>query len=173
LRGIVVLAVALPLGAADIRALLDQTRHVTFPELSRVDIQLRTLRSRADFFRARPRFPDFFRPAPMRYVLFVNPAVSADSEAIQAIIAHELEHISYYSQRNRWRLLGLVRLLSTAAQAKWERATDRRAVARGYGPGLIRYREWLYRNVSAKTAERKKRIYLTPEEIERAGSQLR
>ena len=40
------------------------------------------------------------------------------------------------------------------------------AIARGYGEGLIKYREWLYKNISAKALIAKKRDYFTPEEIE-------
>ena len=106
----------------------------------------------------------------MHYTLLVNPKASGlattDPAAVEAIVAHELEHISSYTRHNRWRMLGLVRLIKLSSETRWERATDERAIARGYGAGLIRYRRWLYGVVSPKVAARKRRVYLTPEEIE-------
>ena len=109
-------------------------------------------------------------PRRMHYTLLVNPKASGlaatDPAAIEAIIAHELEHISSYTSHPRWRMLNLVRLMKVSSQIRWARAADERAMKRGYGAGLIRYRRWLYGMVSPQVAARKRRVYLTPEEIE-------
>ena len=165
---------ALPLSSAEPPAwappIVNRVRTASFPELSKTPIHIKELESGSDFFRARPRFIDFFLPQRMSYILLVNPKASGlattDSAAVEAIVAHELEHIWSYTRHNRWRMLGLVRLIRFSSEIRWERAADERALKRGYGSGLIRYRRWLYGVVSPQVAARKRRVYLTPEEIE-------
>ena len=150
--------------------IVNRVRTAAFPELSKAPIHIKELESASDFFRARPCLFDFFLPRRMRYTLLVNPKASGlaaiDPEAIEAIVAHELEHISSYTSHSRWRMLGLVRLMKLTSEIRWERAADERVIRRGYGTGLIRYRRWLYGAVSPQVAARKRRVYLTPEEIE-------
>ena len=62
-------------------------------------------------------------------------------------------------------LMGLVRLLSSSFNSRFERKADLQIIALGYGPGLQSYREWLYRNIPASRMEEKKRDYFSPEEI--------
>ena len=52
--------------------------------------------------------------------------------------------------------------MKLSSEIRWERAADERAIKRGYGSGLIRYRRWLYRVVSPQVEARKRRVYLTP-----------
>jgi hypothetical protein len=164
----------LPLSSAEppawARPVLSRVRNASFPELSKTRIHVKELKSASDFFRARPRLIDFFLPRRMSYILLVNPKASGlaatDSAAVEAIVAHELEHIWSYTSHPRWRMLGLVRLMKLSSEIRWESAADERAIRRGYGAGLIRYRRWLYKVVSPQVAARKRRVYLTPEEIE-------
>jgi hypothetical protein len=74
----------LPLSSAEppawAPALVDHVRTASFPELSRVRIQVGELRSHTDFFRARPALLDLFLPKRMRYVLLVNPDAGVPSK---------------------------------------------------------------------------------------------
>ena len=147
-----------------------RVRLASFPELQQTQIEIRSLDSDADFFRTRPRIPDLLTRRHIRYVLLANPAGESrgmPAAGREAIIAHELAHMRYYESRSRWRLAALLRLVRLEADSKWEQAADREAIRRGYGPGLIEYRNWLYANVSAPVARRKQRVYLTPLEIAR------
>jgi hypothetical protein len=140
----------------------------SFPELRGADVQIREFRSDSDYFRTRFGIPQFVFGRQMRYLIFVNPrAVDAGvpKEAVDAILAHELEHIVWFQNRKRIRLLELVRLSSSTYTIRFERDTDLRTIRRGYASGLREYRIWLYRNIPAGKVARKKRTYLTPEEI--------
>ena len=147
---------------------VDRVRAQAFPELQGANIRLRPLRSESDYFRARFAIAPFLLGRPMRYLVFVNPEVQvkkAPAAAIDAIVAHELEHIVRYRRGSRLRLLGLVRLLSGKYTARFERDADRRTIGRGYRQGLAEYREWLYANIPPASVAAKKRNYLTPDEI--------
>jgi len=80
-------------------------------------------------------------------------------------MAHELAHVSDLSRGNRFRMFGMVRLLSSGYMARFERKTDLEAIRRGFGPGLINYRNWLYAHTPPEKVARKKRNYFSPEEI--------
>jgi hypothetical protein len=137
-----------------------EVRVSSFPDLDGVRIQFRSLRSSSDYFRSLPAVRGYF------ILISDNPVLdTAPPEAIKAILAHEFEHICWYRSRSRWKLAGLVRLLKTSYQRRWETDTDFRTIRRGYGTGLRDYRLWLYRHVAPAVAVRKKRIYLTPDEI--------
>jgi hypothetical protein len=141
----------------------------SFPELKNKKIEIKTFSSDSDYFQSRFTFGRFLTFRALRYVIFVNPSVyerNAPEKGIRAILAHELSHIAYYVRKNRLQLLGLVSLVSDNFTRKFERRTDLEAISRGYGPGLISYRNWLYENIPPKNVKIKKRNYLTPEEIE-------
>jgi hypothetical protein len=57
--------------------------------------------------------------------------------------------------------------------ARFERATDLEAIARGYGDGLKSYRWWLYCHIPADKLAGKKRNYFSPEEIDSLQLKLR
>ncbi|MEW6210367.1 MAG: hypothetical protein AB1631_18515 [Acidobacteriota bacterium] len=150
------------------RAMVEEIRSRSFPELRDAEIQIKTFRSGADYFRSRFGWPQFFFRR-MRCIIMVNPSVfeqGAPESGIRAIIAHELAHALYYKNGNRLRLLGLVRLVSRNFTARFERAADLQAISRGYGEGLRLYREWLYGNVPPNKLDEKKRNYFSPPEIE-------
>lgn len=62
-------------------------------------------------------------------------------------------------------MLGLARLVSEGCTSRFERKADLEAISRGYGEGLIEYRNWLYQNIGPDKTARKKRLYFSPEEL--------
>ena len=140
----------------------------SFPEIKTKKIKVETFKSKTSFFKAQFSMLRYLTLQRMRHLLFVNPLVfekEAPPEGIRSIIAHELAHISYYTRKNRIELLGLSRLSSNGFTAKFERKADLEAIDRGYGKGLIVYREWLYNNIDQKEIFGKKRNYFTPREL--------
>ncbi|CAN5390079.1 hypothetical protein BH10ACI1_BH10ACI1_00160 [soil metagenome] len=151
-----------------IQKLLKEIIEKSFPELGAENIKVKTFRSQTTFFKAQFSFARYLTFQSMRTTIFVNPIVlerNAPEEGIRSILAHELAHALYYKQKNRLELVGLVNLVNDGFTAKFERKADLIAIERGYGENLIKYREWLYQNVSAKSLAEKKRNYFTPEEI--------
>ena len=148
--------------------LISEIKVLAYPELRGADVQVKFFKSESDYFRARFAIRQFFSRR-MRYLVFVNASAftrQAPEAALRAIIAHELAHVLYFSQRNRLQLFGLVRLATKGFTARFERWADLQAIARGYGAGLKEYRQWLYRNIPARSLEEKKRDYFSPEEID-------
>lgn len=140
----------------------------SFPELENEKIKVETFKSESDFFKARFSFTRFLTFQNINYIIFVNPKIyrsEVSEEAIIAILAHELAHALYYKEKNRFQLLGLVSLADKNFTAKFERKADLQAIKKGYGEGLIKYREWLYKQISEKALAEKKHNYFTPEEI--------
>lgn len=148
--------------------LLNDVRR-SYPELVHVDIRLRTFNSDSDFLRTRIDISHYFSFRSMRYYIEVNSelfSLHAPNEAVRAILAHELEHVLWLARRNRISLLSLVRLASQGYRMRFERGADLRAIVRGFGPGLVSYRKWLYANINLKHLAEKRRDYFSPEEIE-------
>jgi hypothetical protein len=146
--------------AASIVQLAREVRSAAFPDLAGVRISYRSFHSSADFFQSRPGIRG--------YTVLINDSpvlLTAPADGLRAILGHEFEHICWYRARPRWKLIGLLRLMRTSSDAKWERETDLRTLSRGYGPGLRQYRLWLYAHIPARAAERKKMLYMTPDEI--------
>ncbi len=140
----------------------------SYPELKDKRIEVKSFKSESDYFQSRFSFEKFLTFRRMNYIIFVNPKVyelNAPENGIRAILAHEIGHILYYSRKNRVQLLGLINLSTKGFTQKFERRTDLEAIKRGYGEGLIAYRNWLYEHIPAKNIESKKRNYFTPEEI--------
>ena len=151
------------------RRLVDEVIARSYPELRSAEIKLKLFHSHADFFHTRFGIPQFFFGKRMRYLIWINPEVrdrQAPEAGLRAIIAHELAHVVYFRRGNRIRLLCLTRLLSGSFVARFERRTDLQAIARGYGPGLKEYRQWLYQNVPAQKLKEKERNYFSPAEID-------
>ena len=149
--------------------LVERIRTSSYPELQATQIQVRSFKSASDFFRARPRIPDFFVKKNLRYVVLVNPRayeLEVPEDGVEAIIAHELSHVAYLKKRNRLKHLALLRLLSGSFVRDFERRTDLEAISRGYGEGLKVYRHWLYQHIPQKNLVEKRRDYLCSEEID-------
>lgn len=148
-------------------ALMNEVIASSYPELKGSDIRIKAFRSRSDYFKTRFGVPQYFRK--MRYLMYVNPRafeLQAPEAGVRAIIAHELAHVLYFQNRNRVRLLGLVRLISKRYTARFERRADLKAISLGYGEGLKEYRRWLYGNVPASKLGEKQQNYFSPEEID-------
>ncbi|GAC1615759.1 MAG: hypothetical protein PVS2B2_12410 [Candidatus Acidiferrum sp.] len=147
---------------------LHAVRDRAYPELRKKRIEVKTFRSSSDYFQTRFSVSRFLLFRPMRYFVEVNPLLFSGSppgEGVCSILAHELAHVSSLSHGNRLRLFGLVRLVSRGYTARFERRTDLEAIRRGYGPGLLMYREWVYQHIPPQSLERKRRNYFSSEEI--------
>ncbi len=164
-----------PQASDDARSAIEKTRRLlgeiiekSFPELDAGKIKVKAFRSRSNFFKARFSLTRYLTFRSVRTTVFVNPLVferDAPEQGVRAILAHELAHALYYKEKNRLELLGLVSLIKDGFTAKFERRTDLAAIKRGWGEGLIAYREWLYKNVPPENLAAKKRDYFTPEEL--------
>jgi len=144
-------------------------RAASYPEIAARDLDVKRLVSESDYFNARFSIGRMITCRRMRYSILANERLAtldAPAEGVRAIVAHELAHVAYYRSGPRVRLLGLVRLVNPAARARFERAADREAIRRGYGPGLKAYRVWLYGHIPKDKVSAKKRDYLTPDEID-------
>jgi hypothetical protein len=152
-----------------IHAIVSQVIKASYPELTDADIRVVAFTNSSDYFRTRFTIPQFMTGQRMQYLIRVNPEVfsrNCPDSAIRAIVAHELGHVLFFKQRNRLRLLGLVRLESKSYTAEFERWTDLQAISRGYSAGLKEYRRWLYQNVPPGSLAEKRRDYFSPEEID-------
>ena len=141
----------------------------SFPEINVKRIKLKTFQSDRVFFKARFAITNYLTFRKMQYLLSVNPKVfseNAPEKGLRAILAHELSHVLYYTKRNRFELLGLTRLVSGKFTTKFERRADLETIKRGYGKGLIEYRNWLYKIVPANNIKSKQKNYFSPEEIQ-------
>lgn len=141
----------------------------SFPELKKTKVEIKIFQSGTNYFKSQFSFPSFLTFRKLRCIIFVNPEVfnrRAPEDAISAILAHELAHVLYYKNKNRFELLGLISLTDKNFTAKFERRADLEAIARGYGEGLKSYRKWLYENIPPQAVEAKKRDYFSPEEID-------
>lgn len=150
------------------KKIVDDIIEKSYPELDAKKISVKTFKSPSVFFKAQFSLSRFLTFRGMRTTIFVNPFIferNAPEEGIQAILAHELGHALYYRERKHIQLIGLVSLIDGGFTAKFERRTDLIAIERGYGEGLIKYREWLYENVPPNNLAEKRRNYFTPEEI--------
>lgn len=154
--------------AAKIRELVARIAVRSYPEIKLKKIRVKTFASDSNFFKARFSYTRFFTLQKMRHIVYVNPRVfelNAPAEGIRGILAHELAHVAYYTEKNRCQLIGLVRLAANGFTADFERRADLEAIRRGYGEDLIKYRRWLYQNIPASELAGKKRDYFTPAEI--------
>jgi hypothetical protein len=142
-----------------------------FQDLKDSKIRLDCIGSSVDFFSVAPQTSTLFGGKRV-YVLKINPDLfnypSPSEVALKAILAHELSHIVYYKKKNTLQLImtAVQYVGSHSFQRKFERATDEEAFRRGYGPGLIEFREWLYSRIKNSTQlKKKKKLYYTPDEI--------
>lgn len=153
---------------AAVSSLVGTISDTAYPELAGKEIQLRPFRSNSDYFRTRFSISRFLFFRRMHYFVEVNPELfsrNAPPDGVCAILGHELAHVAGLSHGNRIRLFRLVRLVSRGYTVRLERRADLEAIRRGFGDGLVSYRNWVYNNVSAAKAEEKKRNYFTPQEI--------
>lgn len=156
------------LAIAKTQELINEIVKKSYPEIKLNKIKVKSFKSDTNFFKARFSYARFLTFQKMRYLVFVNPKVfelNAPVNGIRSIIAHEITHILYYTEKNRFELLGLTSLASDSFTAKFERKADLVAIKRGFGKGLIEYRNWLYKNIPEKEIKSKRRNYFSPDEI--------
>jgi hypothetical protein len=155
--------------------LVRDVRTSSFPELAKEDIRVRQFASESDYFQARFSIWRFILGRRMRYVIRVNSGatlLTAPEEGRRAIVAHELAHLAYYGHGNRVHLLSLLRYPSRGFRERFEKGADIEAVRRGYAQGLRQYRIWLYGRVPLGALAKKRRDYLSPDEIDTLQRQI-
>jgi len=153
---------------AGIRSVLGEIQTQAYPELAKKDIGLQTFHSKSDYFKTGFSVWRFFLFQRMRYYVKVNPDVfvrNVPVDGVCAILGHELAHVADLSRGNRIRLFRLVKLLSGRYTVRFERRADLEAIRRGFGPGLIVYRNWVYKNIPPSKLALKKKNYFSPQEI--------
>jgi hypothetical protein len=153
---------------AQVDTLVRSIQANAYPELGGVEIEIGSFASDDVFFES-----NFDVLAALwgerRYTIYVNPQLferGVPGDALEGVLAHELAHTHDYQRRDRAGLLALTSvLLFDDDNARFERWTDLQAIARGYGPSLLRYREW-QRSVLTDTQWRRKLLfYYGPKEL--------
>ena len=153
------------------KAMVQSSRDLYFPELSNLKIEISTFRSDEYFLQAQPKIRTLLRGgSKRRYVIDLNLKLldcPPPEEALTAILVHELEHIKDYTGWSSFKIarFGVHYSTSMKLKTRYERETDHKVLEKGLHSGLAGYREWLYQWLSPKELARKKKIYLTPEEI--------
>jgi predicted SprT family Zn-dependent metalloprotease len=151
--------------------LLKKTVNQYFPELVNESIEVSSFRSDAYFLQAQPVVKTIAgKRGNRKYHVQLNLKLldcPPSEESLQAILVHELEHIKDYTEWSSAKLIkhGMHYSTSLMFRAKYERATDAKVLEKGLNSGLAGYRVWVYQWLSPKELQRKRYIYLTPEEI--------
>ncbi len=149
-----------------------------FPSLSELyhdqSISIKLFKSKTAYLKTdiTPRSSFFFKKKDdLNYSIDINKKLfkcSPQPEALEAILVHELSHISdYIEMDNKKKIFSFVvkYLISKKYNTRYERSTDMVAIKRGYKEGLILYREWIYQQLTPKQLRTKKKRYYTPEEM--------
>jgi hypothetical protein len=142
-----------------------------FPELRDQSIEVVPLKTEYDYFAV--DVENIFKSLSERkYLLQVNPLVFSlqiPKNAFEAVMVRELALVAEYIKRDSQALFFLnleyIFLGSSQSIIDIERQADRMAVQKGFGPGLISYRNWLYEQIPANRAVLKKKIYLSNDEM--------
>lgn len=163
---------ALPQSASsEIAALTQQLVAKSFPELQGKTIAHRSFDAPDVFFESNLDIGTLmpWHRGPVLYLVNYNPALfdkGCPPKAIEGILAHELSHTVDYVTGGIPALLGVVNdLRLPQSNQRYERRTDLQAIFRGYGPGLIAYREWIYPQLTPRERRQKRFTYYTPDEI--------
>ncbi len=118
-----------------------------------------------------------------KYRIFINTNADRDGlllsevsfNAQVGILAHELAHILYYTNKSSWSIVGNgVAYVSKKFRTKFERATDERTIQHGLGWQLHEFTSTTLnsKHVPEDYKAYKKRVYLTPEEIRQQMMEL-
>lgn len=161
------------LQAKDVSEVFWTTQKQFFPQLSEYNVQLLSFRGKRDtyFYTDVDRV---FRSRKNRiYKVYYDLRIlesPPSREALQAILAHELQHISDYTKFSFWNLAMLLMRYEVLGDEKFicrfERNTDRLVISLGLGEALADYRQWLYARLDKKYLKRKRQRYLQPHEIQ-------
>lgn len=106
-----------------------------------------------------------------KYRIGVNPIIfdkGISRKALKGVLAHELVHSEdYYNGSTLGTILPIgIKIMKPKSRAKYERRTDKLVIKKGFGANLKAYRLWQYKQLDEDQLKRKKREYLTPEEID-------
>lgn len=153
-------------------------KHITgivetdFPELQKVKIEIKNFKSNAYFLQANLKMETLLNhPLKRTYVVEVNHKLYGcppTTKGLVAILVHELQHVSDYTKMSSAEVVSFAAKYSTNKKfrTKYERETDLKAMEKGFGKGLIDYRNWIYQWLTPKELKNKKRYYYSPEEIQ-------
>lgn len=161
----------------EFRLIVEKLLETKFTELKDKKIEMRKFENEDRYF-FYTFAEDALHPFKSRtYIIRVNEKIMnkpPDRDALEAILAHELQHLADYSKMNVFQLCFLVFqyefLKNQKYIQKFERQTDLNVIAKGFEKGLMKYRIWLYKNIPADEIRKKKKNYYTPEEILSAGA---
>ena len=156
----------------EVRQIIQRVKEIHFPELNEVIINIREFKSDAYFLQAKPNIKSLFgKRSDRRYFVEINTNLykcSPSNLALEAIIAHELQHIADYEKMTSAQIINLAAsYASNKLRAKYERSTDLKVIKKGLTEGLIQYREWVYQKLNAKQLKTKRKLYYTPEEMQK------
>jgi hypothetical protein len=101
------------------------------------------------------------------YKIGVNPLIfkkKIPAYGLLAVMAHEMMHTVDYESGKILRV-GYYYLRGGYKKRSYERGVDLRVVFKGLGHHLIQYKTWQYKQLTQKALIKKKKEYLTPEEI--------
>jgi hypothetical protein len=166
-------AVAIKPASEQIMQVFHELRKKHFPELSALKLSIKpTLQPDVYFATDVVVGTVFNEPAAREYVFYLNPSLAKQMPpalALEGILVHELEHFKDYMHMSAFDLAGLYLgvTYSDSYASRYERATDLKAMEKGYSEGIKAYRVWIYSQL--KTEEElalKKSKYYTPEEID-------
>jgi hypothetical protein len=162
-----------PTTELDLQDLLDHVRERLFPELDLVEptlvanpvVEHETSFLQANLLPASALQTSLRRAYVVRYspVLLQEPPPAS---AVAAILAHELRHIADYVELDTLELAGFGLGYLALDPAPYERQTDTWVVKLGCAEGLKAYRAWNYARLDDEALAEKRRVYLTPEEID-------
>lgn len=145
---------------------LTQVREQSFPELKDLSIQVGQFQEADSFFQSWLDIGQLLQ-GKWVYQIDVNPRfleLNCPDAALDAVLAHELSHTLDYHRGGMAGIVGILWQLLWQP-AVYERHTDLQAISKGYGPGLIQYRQWQYQHLTSEQIIRKKINYYSPEEI--------
>jgi hypothetical protein len=161
-----------PMSGENFKALVEEVKQSHFPSLKEVKLSVSTFSSDAYFLQAQPIVISLLGlRSKRRYQVQLNtkllecpPTISA----LEAILVHELEHVVDYLPMSTSKVAahGLRYVLSKKFKRHYERSTDCKVLDRGFHQGLADYRKWVYQWLDPEELSTKRRLYLTPEEIE-------
>jgi len=151
---------------AQVEQIVQKLVQTAFPELSHERLVLKSLSSEDVFFQSNFKPLSLLTKKPT-YVIQVNPGLFARQlplEAARAILAHELSHTLDYQRQG---LSGLARVGWQVMfhNQHYEHRTDIQAISRGFGEGLIAYREWIYGQIPPTDLAKKQSTYYQPAQI--------
>jgi hypothetical protein len=147
-----------------------------YPELKTTKIDFISARLNSTMA-ARPRIRSMFRNRKKRgHKIYINTDANQDGlllsevsfNAQVGVIAHELGHIAYYTNKSAFSLMGnSAAYLSKKYRGRFERDTDQRTIEHGFGWQLVAFIEETLASdqVPEEYKTYKQKVYYTPEKI--------